>query len=115
MGGERESYLKETAKSGKLASSSRTLRFHESDGYVHFHDDQSNLKAAIPVAEWWKAWEKLRTQPNRWEWIDSENNTIFGLESSIQDEPLSVNVEWKLEKAIVGDNYRELNKFTKRK
>ncbi len=33
------------------------IRYHESGGEVHFHDDATPLKVAIPVAEYWELWD----------------------------------------------------------
>lgn len=126
MGGERETFLekKDTATtSGSVASASGSrVRIHQNVGEVHFHDDASQLKCAVPVAEWWKAWEKLRVQPGKWEWIDSTNGTHLMAETVIKSgldahgkATINVDTLISISQVVVGTNYRELSNFTKKK
>ena len=121
MGGEREDYVtsKEVGKEGSIASiSGQRLRFHESAGQVHFHDDAAKLKTAIPVAEWWKAWEKLRSQATIWEWLDSVNETVFSVETRISSDYNGgsfVQSFVTLRKALYDNNFKALNLFVKKR
>ena len=79
MGGQYEDKIKSAAAPGPVAEAPRpetaeqevqpaagaeptgqTIRFHVSGGDVHFHDDESGLKVAVPISDWYRAWELLR-------------------------------------------------------
>lgn len=69
MGGQYEDTIKPTAKPATTPAAAGTedasqtiqnIRFHLSGGEVHFHDDQNSLKVAVPVSDWYRAWELLR-------------------------------------------------------
>lgn len=79
MGGERESTVPKsrTAKQGEtLGRTLGKIRFHESAGEVHFHDDDNGLKVAIPTARWYRVWEDLSNGTSKkFQFIDSERNT----------------------------------------
>ena len=36
------------------------IRFHKNGGFVHFHDDKAGVKVYVPVAVWWREWQRLR-------------------------------------------------------
>jgi hypothetical protein len=123
MGGEREGYVESKEKPSKsqetmgsvAGTSGQRLRYHENAGEVHFHDDAIGLKAAVPVAEWWKAWEKLKAQPERWEWVDAKNNTYLVVETQIVGDPPGIEAFTSLTNLVVGPNFQAFNNFTKRK
>lgn len=122
MGGERETTLEKKggedrgeSTTGFVAGSAGRIRLHQNLGEVHFHDDTAQLKAAVPVAEWWKAWEKLKSQSSRWEWVDTVHNTYLVIETQVTGEPSGIEASITLSKAVFGTNFRELNNFTKRK
>lgn len=123
MGGEREDYVagKKTEKTETQGSVAGTigigqrLRFHESAGQVHFHDDNLKLKAAMPVADWWKAWDKLRTSPGKWDWFDTVNETILSVETALVGEPPGIEATLSLSRGVYGTNFKALDAFTKRK
>lgn len=119
MGGERQDYVSKkddkTETQGSVAGVAGKLRFHESAGQVHFHDDALSLKAAIPVADWWKAWDKLRTSPSSWTWLDTVNDTILVVETVLTGEPPGIETNLLLTRGIFGTNFKALNAFTKRK
>lgn len=122
MGGEREDYVTgkkgdktETQGSVAGANAGQRIRFHENAGQVHFHDDQLNLKSAVPVADWWKAWEKLRSQPGRWEYFDTVNDTVLIVETQLVGEPPGIEAVISLTRGVYGTNFKALNAFTKRK
>jgi len=124
MGGEREGYVDSKDKPeaggsevmGSIAGAgNQRLRYHENAGEVHFHDDALKLKAAVPVAEWWKAWDKLKSQPGRWDWVDTKNDTYLVVETQIVGEPPGVEAFTSLTRLVAGTNFKALNNFTKRK
>ena len=114
MGGERETTA-EKKTSDKGTTKIGKFRIHENVGQVHIHDDELNLKAAVPVAEWFKAWEKLRTQPSRFEWCDTTNDTYLTIETLLTGEPPGIEAIINLTRGIYGVNFKALNEFTKRK
>lgn len=115
MGGERQDYVSKTETQGSVTGMAGKLRFHESAGQVHFHDDALGLKAAIPVAEWWKAWEKLKVGPFHWVWSDAAHDTILTVETILTGEPPGIEANLSLARGIFGSNFKALNAFTKRK
>lgn len=63
-----------------LSEMQQKLRFHRSGNEVHFHDDDTKLKAAIPAAAWVLAMEQignLRTDCYRY--VDQTNKTMLEL------------------------------------
>lgn len=128
MGGERETFLESESKAPEVHGSvsgkeGSRVRIHQNNGEVHLHDDTNKIKCAIPVAEWWKAWEKLRTQPGTWTWIDSNNNSCVIIETVVDFNAgpvtnvpaVRVDEIITLLPADISPNYRELNNFTKKR
>lgn len=128
MGGERETFLEsaeeraEKAKSkagsatesmGSLRGTNNPLRIHESGGEVHFHDDTAKLKAAVPCAAWFKAWDKLSSQPQSWQFVDQKNKTVLTIDTKLDNGSLEADVT--LSHLTVGTNFSALAKFTTRK
>ncbi len=121
MGGERETHVEKTEipdKSGSVRQNSGSrLRIHENAGQVHFHDDENKLKVAVPVATWWRAWQELQ-QPGRWDYIDVDNMACLTVQTKLyqQDDILSVECELMVTRVgVIGTNYTELAKFTKKR
>ncbi len=69
MGGDREDFV--PAKTAVVKPNSEIIladsriRFHESNGEVHFHDDKNGLKVAIKSPIWHAAWESLKTKQEK--------------------------------------------------
>lgn len=61
MGGSREFVTPASEKSGEehCGKVIGNIRIHESNGEIHFHDDDNNLKTAVPVADMFSAWQRL--------------------------------------------------------
>lgn len=62
MGGDNESTVEQKAPAKKGMAGEQaigTVRIHESNREIHFHDDTNGLKAAVPVATWYTGWERL--------------------------------------------------------
>lgn len=117
MGGEREDYVTKK-KSDKTESKSGTLgkyRYHENVGQFHVHDDELKLKAAVPMADWWKAWDKLKSGLGKWQWIDTVNDTILTIETVETGQPPGVDAVVTLVRGVFGPNFKALNAFTVRK
>lgn len=79
MGGQRETTVPQKTKS--KAGPSQTVgsvRIHEENGEVHFHDDANKLKVAMPVADWSIAWDKLSQGAKRkLKFYDVERKTLL--------------------------------------
>jgi hypothetical protein len=98
MGGARET-IAEAQKTGKSEGSviemanGLDIRYHESDGEVHFHDDKTPIKCAVPVAEFWDAWQKFKTKVNSFIYfVDDTNNTSVTI-SWFPDNAIDDNVD----------------------
>jgi hypothetical protein len=130
MGGEKETIVEQKGKSGEAKLSS--FRIHENNGEVHFHDDVNNLKCAVPMGAWWKAWDRIRAEPGFWNYVDTSNNTAITVETLVDEEPLPTAVSFRppeqpfpingrldvvisIDKITVSDDYSKLNTFSKRK
>lgn len=96
MGGEREGTVstqseepKVEEKSGVMGTGNSVLRFHQNAGEIHFHDDGAGLKWAGSVADYWAAWNKLKTlqfgNPSRWTSFDEKNGTMLTIEMSVRN------------------------------
>jgi hypothetical protein len=140
MGGERETTIDVAKRKGDkgeelpgvsiihAGQANRHLRIHESAGQVHIHDDPNKLKVAVPVARWFKEWERLSAPvmgaPIEWKFPDTLNNTVFEVEVVCEELPPDTNDPigtWKISancrvKKLVADvTFMNLNNFTKRK
>ena len=141
MGGERETTVDVADRTGgdkggalpgfsveHAGQTNRTLRIHENAGQVHFHDDNANpkIKVAVPVAEMWKAWEKLRYPiagtPVEWKYIDTVNNSVVEIEVSSQEfqdtqgiTTWQVRSNCRVKRATVDVTFQNLNNFMKKK
>lgn len=113
MGGERETSVP-ASKGTTTPTSVNNIRVHESQGEVHFHDDSAKLKAAVPVAVWWKAWEQLRTEPTPWVWYDPVNGTELRIEPASRGTH-TMEYEVTLHAATFGPVFTALSSFTKGK
>lgn len=142
MGGQREDTIQSQSKpeksSGKLGAggtiqsskpspdptplpaTNQSLRFHENKGEVHFHDDSASLKVAMPVAEWWSAWNRLKNvQVDKWCYLDRLNGTILEILTGHDDQgrlELRVSLKRYSDAPVqVGPTFAALEKFTENK
>ncbi len=130
MGGDRETFLEGKTPgptsndvSGSVANATGgRLRIHQSGGEVHFHDDDAHLKASVPVAEWWKAWETLSKASQIYSPIvfctDPVNNTQLKVTTAVtgvEGQRKKLEAYITLESLEIGTNFRELQQFTKRR
>ncbi len=121
MGGERETLVEKEKSEVKVAKGSGktgktdigSFRIHESKGEVHVHDDTNKLKAAVPVAAWWKMWDKLRNEPGTWTWIDPDHKTRLSIQSVLDGSDVDVIIG--VSPTTFGDAWNKLNSFTKKK
>lgn len=127
MGGERETFLEKNKDSEEETSiaqeKGRSIRLHQSGGYIHFHDDaKKKLKCAVPVAVWWKAWERLRGatpgEPQEFSFVDAAEKTILIvvvkclLDTSVGKYEYGLQTEISVYPCEPDKNYTELAKFT---
>ncbi len=70
------------------------IRFHESKGHVHFHDDKAGLKCYVPKAVWWGEWQKLRSPSSNvtanFEHQDFDNESSLYVESIMEGDSVRV-------------------------
>lgn len=81
MGGERETKI-----AGKVIEKGLTkvgdIRIHEAkSGDAHFHSDSTGLKAAVPIAIWFKAWMELKDKMMEWTHTDIKQHTRLTVKS----------------------------------
>lgn len=93
------------------------VRVHENQGQVHFHVDSENLKAAVPVATWYEAWQRLSTKPKEsFVFSDETNGTILNVESVLDvgaiGQPDTLDMRIKVKKINIGDTFAQLSKFS---
>lgn len=123
MGGEREETVtQKSKKSDGKTETVGTVRFHESGGEVHFHDDANNLKVAIPVATWFNLWAKLNQQglkgkkkKAKMSFTDSKHKTVLNVQLnlvSLKDQKPTLEVYLTVDGIDVSDEYAKLNKLT---
>lgn len=66
---------------------SQAIRFHQSGGEIHFHVDDApdgKLKVALPVAEWWSAWEQVKNlRTERYRYVDHKNGCMLEVECGL--------------------------------
>jgi hypothetical protein len=124
MGGERETFLEGEKSSGGAPAgtagsvgqvSGARLRIHENQGQIHFHDDVANMKVAVPVSVWWKAWQELQQPGHHWEYVDIDNKTCLSIETKIiqTGDVLTIDSAITVRRLGIGTNYNDLAKFTK--
>ncbi len=65
------------------AIQTQNIRQHLSGGEVHFHDDDGDLKTAIPVAEWYNGIKAIRSM-QLWQYVDAANQTIAVFQPSVR-------------------------------
>ena len=112
MGGEKETLVeKKESKSDKTKIGN--FRIHLNNGEVHVHDDDNKLKVAIPVAAWWKIWDRIRNQPDGLTWLNPVNKTELKIESSIDD--FVVDVKLSVSSVKFSDAWEKIDTFSKRK
>lgn len=76
----------------QVGSLSQAIRYHVSGGDVHFHVDagkgpnKEDMKVAVPVAEWWTAWEKLKNlRGSNYSYIDHEQGCMLTVTAGLNE------------------------------
>ena len=91
----------------------QSVRLHINNNQVHFHVDAENLKAALPVAEWYSAWIKIAKSPgSQFHFADLAHNTVLTVQSVYKNNILNAVIEIKkVDK--VGSVFNQLENFTR--
>jgi hypothetical protein len=119
MGGENEQTIPKSGNGGAEAPiQTGTIRVHTSGGEVHFHDDASKLKAAVPVSLWYKVWEQLRSCQQRvWDYHDAQNGTLLSVtvtaDSGPSGFPKSVSAKVELTACPADDTFKKLDAISR--
>lgn len=88
------------------------IRTHENAGEIHFHDDGAGIKAAVPVADWWTAWQKLSTlTQKKYQFADRKNGTVLTVRMT-GGKKGPVDAAIVVERATFGQTYENLQKLT---
>ena len=118
MGGEREKVIPASSSKTITASSPKIItandvRIHESGGSVHLHDDKTGLKVEVPVADFWKEWQRRRSDFRMVSFVDRNLGTIAIIDPILDrsSRPWKVAVEVKIGKVDVTDSFRDLDDF----
>ena len=108
MGGERETVIEQKSSKNDVVLGS--IRVHENKGEVHFHDDDRQLKVAIPVA-WYSAWTSISSgKQSKFKYIDTTNMSQLLIKCKIIDGYVTLKVTIN---PIEFDNqFEALDKFT---
>lgn len=113
MGGVAEDVVPQTEKrsDGSVVTVGK-VRFHESGGEVHFHDDERGLKVAIPVATWWSTWQSLSSgAAKKAELVDASRKTMVTVKvSGKQVRDVSI----RIRNVGLSSSFESLQKFSLR-
>jgi hypothetical protein len=111
MGGDRETFV-DAKRTGKEAEQIGSIRVHEAAGQVHFHDDQNNLKVAVPSHEFWSAWAALVAGGSK-TFIDADQKTILKVSNTLQDlgTPQQLSTRLEIQPIELDDTFQKLHQF----
>lgn len=110
MGGLNETTAKQKKTDGAgTPQTSGEVRYHTSNGEVHFHDDKNSLKVAVPVATWFAAWQKIEAGES-WQYTDIGNKSSLSV--SVVTVGAQLDVCLSIEKIGFSDDFEKLRKFT---
>jgi hypothetical protein len=115
VGGDKEGFVPQT-KTGSPGKADK-IRFHESKGEVHFHDDVTKHKVAIPVAEWSRQWNDLQQKaPGEavYRYFDPDQSTVLTVEIifDLKGKAPSVDLKISIDKIDYSKSFADLQKFT---
>ena len=89
----------------------QSLRQHISAGQVHLHDDENNLKVAIPVAEWYVIVRQMKTL-KPYSYVDTDFNCVANFHPYNKDGLFEIAIE--LVPITVGDRFKQMSNLIKR-
>jgi len=96
-----------------IIAGKQKIRFHENKGEVHFHADEDGLKVALPVAEWYKAWERLKNlRMTEYTFVDHGNLTRLDVKVGLIDGKLDISASVAKVASDIGHTFAALEKFT---
>lgn len=87
----------------------QAIRTHMNAGQVHLHCDEQQLKAAVPVAEWYIIMRQLRSLAP-FTWVDSENKCVAYFRPFINMGVFEVAIE--LAPVNIGARFNDMNAVT---
>lgn len=111
MGGKNEQVIETPAEKG-LGNLVGKTRVHESAGFIHFHDDEKRVKVAIPVAEFWTAWNHFKNgdQAASLKFLDLVNKSLLTITLSFS--PI-IDVTVELSGHSFGNSFVILDSFAR--
>jgi len=121
MGGERETLVPQSRAAGTPTQLGH-LRVHDSGKETHFHDDNLKLKAAVPNAKWYAAWQDLcqaitAGETRTWSHVDTANKaTVFvkiEVDTGRANDRVEVNAYAWLLPTTFNDVFQKLQDYTK--
>lgn len=89
----------------------QSLRQHISAGQVHLHDDENDLKVAIPVAEWYVIVRQMKTL-KPYSYVDTDFNCVANFQPYSKDGFFEIAIE--LVPITVGDRFKQMSDLIKR-
>lgn len=129
MGGDRETLAPQTKQtdSGEIEECGQ-VRYHEKDGEIHFHDDTSGMKVAVPSGVWFQQYQSLMKEvPSSFSYADTKNRAVLNIKVGLQkpkkdkkkkkkdktkDKTPRIEMEMYLERVEVSNELVALQKFT---
>jgi hypothetical protein len=120
MGGERETTSPQKITTKGTEQTIGTVRYHEKDHHIHFHDDTNGLKVTIPAAQWLQAYQEMENNlPARKTFIDQDRKTTLYIHLKITPKKPKKNITPKLTATFsihgntqIDPEYSALRKFT---
>jgi len=115
MGGAREAKVAAKKADGKEQKLGE-LRFHESGGQVHFHDDKNKLKVAIQAGRWYQEWQNAvkaacENGMAAFQYRDHINKSQLTLQVTLSDGQLDIS-EISIAPLTSSDTFKKLDEFT---
>lgn len=119
MGGEKETTAPQTRNTPSGLERCGTVRYHENQGEIHFHDDANKLKVAMPTGTWFTNFQQLmNSTPSSVRYTDTKNGatikiaTVFKKAKKNKKKKARVELEMFLEPVMVSADIEALQKFT---
>jgi hypothetical protein len=114
MGGEREDTIAQVKNddAGKEVKCGK-IRFHESQGEIHFHDDKNKLKVAIPSGVWFTQFQELtKNVPATIHYPDPKNGASLHVSTEYKKKKKRLELSMSLEELDVSEDLLKLQEFT---
>ena len=120
MGGQNEKIVTPPSTGRVISLINGSVRIHENQGEVHLHDDLEKLKVAIPVGDFWNAWERCRTSMSTnnapfatSRLVDTKNSTCAIIETQLHEVGTECRLQStvKIIKIVIDPSYQQINDF----